>query len=103
VYYKEPVSIDEAINSDIKGVKVITQDDKIFLFDSIYYKNNILYGLWLKKGKTEIKINEDSIKEIHLFNKRKSYNLSIITTLGIPFGILLIGLIAYITNPPDLF
>lgn len=48
VYYKEPVSIDEAINSEIKRVKIITTDDRAFVFDSIYFAHDKLYGQLLK-------------------------------------------------------
>lgn len=90
VYHKETVSLDEALESDIKRVKVITKDDREFVFDSIYYAHDKLYGhlISIKGGnKTEnagININKESIKSIHFYNKSKS---GVMTTLVIVGGI----------------
>ena len=94
VYYKETVTLDEAINNDIARVKVITTDDRVFIFDSIYYKHEKLYGHLLAiKGKNTIEkvgvqIKKETIKEIHLYNKSKSQRMTALVIIGIPFGII---------------
>jgi len=97
VYYKEPVSVDEALNSDIKRVKIVTIDDRVFVFDSIYYAHNKVYGHLRKiKGKNEVKkvgvsINKESIKEIYLYNMKKSRRMTtVFIAVGIPVGFALI-------------
>ena len=91
VYYKEPVSIDEAMNNKLKMVKIITIDDRELRFDSIYYKNDKLCGLLrAKKGKSEVLIKEESIKEIYFLNPNKSAGFTLLLIVGVPiafFGI----------------
>lgn len=88
VYYTETVSLDEALESGIKRVKVITKDNKEFVFDSIHYVHDKLYGqLHNIKGeniaeKGEITINKENIREIHLYNKRKSRGKTTLAILG---------------------
>jgi len=95
VYYKEPVSVDEAMNNKLKKVKIITIDDRELKFDSIYYKNDKLYGLLrAKKGKSEVLIKEESIKEIYFFNPNKSAGFTLLLIFGIPIAIL--GIVAAI-------
>ena len=97
VYDKQPVSIDEAINNDIKRVKIITNDDREYVFDSIYYKNDKLYGLLVIKGKDqEIIISSDSIKEIRLYSQKKSGIAAFVVTFVVLGG--LIGAMAYSVN-----
>jgi hypothetical protein len=94
VYYKEPVSVDEAMNNKLKKVKIITIDDRELRFDSIYYKNDKLYGLLrAKKGKSEVHIKEESIKEIYFLNPNKSAGFTLLLIFGIPIAILGIGAI----------
>jgi hypothetical protein len=89
VYYKEPVSVDEAMNNKIKKVKIITIDDRELKFDSIYYKNDKLYGLLrAKKGKSEVPKKEESIKEIYFLNPNKSAGMTFLLIVGIPIAIL---------------
>lgn len=97
VYYKEPVSLDEALNNDIKRVKIITKDDRLFVFDSIYFAHDKLYGQLIKiKGKNEIEkvgvsIKEETIKEIYLYNMKKSRRMTTaLIAVGIPVGFVLI-------------
>ena len=46
VYYKEPVSVNEAMNNKLKKVKIITIDDRELKFDSIYYiESSYIKGL----------------------------------------------------------
>ena len=87
-YYKEPVSIEQAIRSDKRQVKVITNDGRKYVFDSIYYKNDKVYGHLKVKNKSELMIPEESIKEIHLVNITKSRILTALTII-IPVGIFL--------------
>ena len=95
VYYKEPVSVDEAVHHEIKKVKIITIDDRELMFDSIYYKEDKLYGLLTaKKSKSEVLVKEESIKEIFLFNANKSTGLTGLLIIGIPVGIVLFMFIA---------
>lgn len=88
VYHKETVSLDEALESDIKRVKVITKDDREFVFDSIYYAHDKLYGHLIStkgKNKTEnagININKESIKSIHFYNKSKSGTMTALVVIG---------------------
>jgi hypothetical protein len=88
VYHKETVSLDEALESDIKRVKIITKDDREFVFDSIYYTHDKLYGHLISikgKNKTEnagININKESIKSIHFYNKSKSGKMTALVVIG---------------------
>ena len=56
VYDKRPVTIDEAINKNHKKqrrIKIKMANEEVLILDSIYYKENELYGLfelWVKKG-----------------------------------------------------
>jgi len=89
VYYKEPSTIDQAIGPDKKRVKVIMNDDRAWIFDRIYYKNDELFGLLdLPKGTEksyEVKLNQDNIQGIYLLNKGKSTTLSVLLGVGV-FG-----------------
>jgi hypothetical protein len=104
VYQKQSVTVEQAIES--KKVKIITIDDRTLYFDSIYYKNDILFGLMNKNKilleKTEVIIPIESIKSIHLLNKGASVgtNASIgIVILGILLGtVIIIGFIVGLGN-----
>lgn len=89
-YYKEPVSIDEAINTDTKRIKIISNDNIKNIYKSIYYKNDSLYGL--KKGNktNESVIQITNIKEIHLQNIKKSRVRTALLIIFIPVGILFV-------------
>ena len=101
VYDKQPVTVEEAISIDhkkIKRIKIDIIDNKTIVFDSIYYKDDQLYGLKIKpkekirynvvteqfpKGYTdtikkiiEIQINENEIIKIRLHNRRKTTTLN---------------------------
>ena len=93
VYYKEPVSVDEAMNNELKKVKIITNDDRKLRFDSIYYMNDKLYGLLrAKKGKSEVLLKEEFIKEIYFLNPNKSAGFTLLLIFGIP--IVILGIVA---------
>ena len=95
VYHKSTVSIGQAVNSEVKSIKIITQDDRKLFFDGLYYKNEELYGTLDKPKKrqvAEIRINPESIKEIHLYNKAASTAVSVILGVGIPAAIIAVGI-----------
>jgi len=100
VYQKEAKTLEEAIGPEKKKVQIITFDDRKLFFDSIYFKDEKLYGLMNRNEnlhkKTEVEIIIESIKEIHLLDKIKSRNRTIV--LGIVSGsiILIIGSCIYI-------
>jgi hypothetical protein len=92
VYHKQPTTLDQAIGSDKKKVKIITIDDKKLIFDSLYYKNDDLYGIMNKnknlKQKTEVNIPIERIKSVHLLNIKKSRTQTILFSIFVPIGIL---------------
>jgi len=104
-YDMHPTLIENAVGSQKKYVKIVTVDDREFLFDSIYYKNEVLYGTKKKSTKKnilEIKLREDEIKEvyIHVLNREKSKRRTIVLiavpgTLILLFGF--ITLMAYLS------
>ena len=51
VYDKKPVTIEEAVNVDhkiVKPIKVEMEDGERIIVDSLYYKENELFGLELE-------------------------------------------------------
>ncbi len=95
VYHKKTVSIEQAVKSDVKSIKIITQDDRKLFFDFLYFQNKELYGILdkpKKHQKSEILINPQSIKEIHLYNKAASKALSVTLGVGIPTAIIAVGI-----------
>jgi len=69
--------LEEAVGPQKRYVKITSNDLREHLFDSIYYKNDTLYGLLRKSAKNnilEIEIQKEDIKEIqiHVLNKQKS-------------------------------
>jgi hypothetical protein len=69
--------LEQSVGPQKKYVKITTTDHREFLFDSIYYKNDKLYGLLkksTKKNLLEMELNEEYIKgvQIHVLNKEKS-------------------------------
>jgi len=97
-YDLRSTSIDKAVGPQIRYVKITTHDHKEFLFDSIYYKNDKLFGLLkksTKKNLLEIELNVEDIKtvQIHVLNKEKSKSSTrtLLTATGIfivCFGVL---------------
>ena len=90
VYDKQkPVQVEQAIGTHEKGVKVITNDDRQFIFNSLYYEEDILYGeLHKPKAGQEVtvKINPDSIKEIRLFSEKKTRIVRIVLSIVVIGG-----------------
>ena len=100
VYDKQPVTIDQAVNVDHKKVKSIKIDmfgNKRYVVDSIYYKNGELYGLSSKSTKKniiELRIDEEKIIQIRLYNQKKSKTGTIFLTLGLCItGIIIISMV----------
>jgi len=100
VYQKESTTIEQAIGPDKKKVQIITTDDRKLFFDSIYFKNEKLYGLMSKNKnlleKTEVEIIIESIKEIHVLDKVKSRNRTIVLAVVSGGILLIIGTCIYI-------
>jgi hypothetical protein len=99
VYQKNSVTVEQAIGSDNKRVKIITVDDKKLIFDSLYYRNNDLIGLLSRSNKkqlSEVIIKEGSIKSVHLLNLKKSRTRTILLVVLIPVGVGVIYIGAYI-------
>jgi hypothetical protein len=107
VYDKRPVSVDQAINVDHKKVKRIKIDmfgNKKYVLDSIYYKNGELYGLSSKSTKKniiELRIEEEKIIQIRLYNQKKS-KTGTVFAIAIPIlgGLTLLILIAMSLSSP---
>jgi hypothetical protein len=83
VYDKTPVAIERAVGPQKKPVKIVTYDERVFYFDSIYFKNDGLYGIMEKSARKnilEIKLQEENIKEVYIkvFNKSKSKKRTIL-------------------------
>jgi hypothetical protein len=61
-------------------------------FDSLYFKNDKLYGLMNKnknlKKKTEVNIPIESIKSIHLLNIKQSRSKTALAIIGVSIGII---------------
>ncbi len=89
-YYKETVSIDDAIGSDKKRVKIISSDSIKYVYKSIYFKNDSLYGLEKGNKNIETLIQTENIKEIHLLNIKKSRVRTALLIILIPLGIVFV-------------
>ncbi len=89
-YYKEKVSIDDAIGSDKKRVKIISCDSTKNVYKSIYFKNDSLYGLEKGNKNIETLIQTENIKEIHLLNIKKSRVRTALLIILIPVGIVFV-------------
>ena len=93
--------LEEAVGVQKKYVKITRTDHRELLFDSIYYKNDRLYGLLknsTKKNLLEMELNEKQIKgvQIHVLNKEKSRRQTIMLIVIPGTFILIFGGIALI-------
>ena len=70
----------------------ITVDAKKYNFESFYFKNDTLYGLHKGKLGEEILIPIETIKEIHLYNPKKSITATVLLAIGSAWGLTLFGL-----------
>ena len=114
-YDKKSVSIDQAINKNHKiqkRIKIESKYEYIMILDSIYYKDNELYGLRTKpkvktyakydegtytkyeRIKIEVKIEEDKIVQIRISNTSISRGRTVGLMLGVSLVLLCIGMIA---------
>lgn len=117
LYNINPVTVDKAINKDhkkVKRIKIAMVDGEKLILDSIYYKDDQLYGMLSKSKKNvkddfypytynecsrmkiEIKIDENKIKNIFLYDRKKS----VLTTVFVICGPIIIvgavfGLLVY--------
>jgi len=95
--------IEKAVGPQKKYVKVVTVLGEEILFDSIYYRNNQLYGLVKESKHTErreIELQEDSISQvqIHVLNKPESNRrtlMLIVIPVTIIGGIILVGILVF--------
>jgi hypothetical protein len=60
----------------------ITVDGKEYNFDSYYFKNDTLYGLHSGRLQTEVLIPKEKIKEIYLYNVKKSKTGTVFLVIG---------------------
>jgi len=101
-YSLKSTSIEDAVGPQRKYVRVVTVQGEEILFDSIYYRNDKLYGL-IKESKNtkkeEIELQEDNILQVQTFvlNKPESTRRTLmlivipVVTIG---AILLLGWLA---------
>jgi hypothetical protein len=96
VYDKTPATIEQAINKDhkkAKRIKIEMVDGEKIILDSVYYKDNELFGLLAKSKekstsskasnvKEEVKIDKDKITQIRLQNRAKSITGTVFLTAG---------------------
>ena len=72
-------------------MKIITSDNRVLLFDSLYYRNDEIVGLLsksIKKQLEELKINSESIQSVYLLNTNKSKTRTIILLVLLPLGVI---------------
>jgi hypothetical protein len=112
-YYKEPVTIEQAMDINHRKsnhIKIEFIDGSEIIYDSIYYKDNNLYGLAFgskkekviktkrvkyakdryyidsyttyEKPKIEVKVDEDKISKIYLHNRGGSSEGTALIVLG---------------------
>ena len=95
VYQKTPVSVEDAVD---KGkVKLITEQGQKIKYKKIIQRDSIYYGYDLKKLKnvdgefewTEItyRLMEIEIESVHIQDKKKSTNRTILLALGLIPGV----------------
>jgi hypothetical protein len=89
VYYKKPVTIEEAINIDhekVKRIKIEFLNGEKLVLDSVYYRGHELYGSLFKSNRateTEIKLDEDEIIKIQLHNRGGSRELTFLIIIAL--------------------
>jgi len=87
IYYRQPVSSEEAFESNQK-VKIVYFDGRKEYFKKLEMEDDILYGIKKYKGKLyKISLHKDEIKEIHLKNKRASTVTTVVVLTVVPIGI----------------
>ena len=92
VYYKTPISLEEAVDRETK-VKVYTAEGNNIRYKKITASDGQFYGTKMKAGKmTQIPLNPDDIVSVRLKNKKASTWVTI-GTVGVPLVALVIFLI----------
>ena len=95
IYDKRPVTVEKAItvnHKKVKRIKIDMFDNKKLVLDSIYYKDNELFGFLTRKN-IEVNINEDKIIQIRLYNSKKSKT----GTVFLVFGSIVTGIIILVS------
>lgn len=89
IYYKNPISLEEAVRHEGK-VKILTVEGKKTKYKKIIQKEGQFFGTRLKGGKwAQIPINQDGISTIRLKNKKASTWVTILS-VGVPVAALFI-------------
>jgi hypothetical protein len=80
-----------------------TTDGKEYIFESYYYTNDTVFGKQIVKRQKELLFPLDSIKEIHLYNPKKSTTKTVFLVIGsAALGfIIVISIDAYIVWSKD--
>jgi len=97
-YDLHTTSIDQAVGPQKKYVKVVVHDGEEILLDSIYYRNDKLYGLVKESEKVdshEMELHEENILEvqIHVKNFEKSRRRTAILIAVPAFALITIGVL----------
>jgi hypothetical protein len=99
LYTYKTVTLDQAINSTY-NVEIILLDNRKLTFDSLTFKEDVLYGINTIKGE-EIRaiIPVDQIKVINLIDKAKSNAVSLVMIFGgLTVVFFVVGLISIKNN-----
>ena len=89
VYYKNPVSLDKAVQ-EATSVKVTTNYDDVMLFKKVLLKDGKYFGLKsLKRSSENILLTEGSIKKIKLYNGTMTGILNTVIIPGAIIGLFL--------------
>ena len=89
VYYKTPISLEEAVNREGK-VKIRTAEGKNIKYKKITLTDGQFYGARLQAGKwTQIPLFQSEIENIRLKNKSAS-TWATITAVVVPVGALIL-------------
>ena len=91
-YSLKSTSIEEAVGPQKKYVRVVTVQGEEILFDSVYYRNDKLYGLIRESKNTkkeEIELQEDNILQVQtlVLNKQESNRRTLMLIL-IPISVI---------------
>ena len=69
----------------------ITVDGEEFNFVSYHFKNDTLYGQYKGRLRMEILLPTETIKEIYLYNSKKSITATVFLAIGAGWGIAALG------------
>jgi len=89
VYYKNPISLEEAVEQEGK-VKIRTVEGKNIKYKKIAFAEGQFYGTKMISGKwARISLNQDNIESVRLKNKSDSAWLTVLAIV-VPVGALII-------------